>query len=300
MRLLRALQQAIGAPSAHNELRWMKRAIAASPATVPDLDTMVARRVAGEPLQYILGAQPFGPLMLQVRPPVLIPRPETEDWALRLASAFPPPPGVTGMRVQRALDLCTGSACIPLLLCAQRPPGTLHAVAVDSSDAALALARDNARACAVPCATDARRHTPPTNTLALLRADVLDTAALAAALRPHGPFDLLTANPPYITRAEYAELPPSVRDWEDPAALLGDLPAAPPSGGLAFYHAIAALLARGDVLRAGGWLALEVGAGQARAVAAVVGAALAGASETQIWCDPWGKERVVVAHGARR
>ncbi|TFY58139.1 hypothetical protein EVG20_g8272, partial [Dentipellis fragilis] len=239
-RLLKTLAAAIGHESAHMELKWMQQAVASadsarSPA-VPDLSTMVARRTTGEPLQYILGTQPFGPLHLRCRPPVLIPRPETEDWALRLSEAVAPSPS----QPVRALDLCTGSGCIPLLLCARWASGSVRAVAVDHSQAALQLASDNAEACGVPVrllegsnededkdanVDEARggngNDGENTNTLTLLHADVLDPGRLLAKL-PFRRFDIVTANPPYITRAAYAALPPSVRDFEDRTALLGD------------------------------------------------------------------------------
>ncbi|TFY73655.1 hypothetical protein EWM64_g10357, partial [Hericium alpestre] len=86
-RLRQTLSAAIGHESAKQELKWMQQALSSPPPgparAMPDLASMVARRAHGEPLQYILGTQPFGPLHIRCRAPVLIPRPETEDWALR-------------------------------------------------------------------------------------------------------------------------------------------------------------------------------------------------------------------------
>ena len=128
----------------------------------------------------------------------------------------------------------------------------------------------------------------------LLHADVRDTPKLIETLSSWPPFDIITANPPYIPRDQYAKLDKSVRAFEDPAALLGDPPGVPDSGGLTFYFDIARLVAQGGVLAADGWLALEVGEGQARAVENIVHS-VARMKDTEIWTDQWGKERVVVA-----
>ncbi|KAA1474238.1 S-adenosyl-L-methionine-dependent methyltransferase [Dentipellis sp. KUC8613] len=323
-RLLKTLAAAIGSESAHMELKWMQQALASAGSgrgpAVPDLPTMVARRATGEPLQYILGTQPFGPLHLRCRAPVLIPRPETEDWALRLSDAVAPSPS----QPVRALDLCTGSGCIPLLLCARWPAGSVRAVAVDHSRAALQLAADNADACGVPvrllersdedededkgdaegsdvreledeawAGNDGQNTNANANTLTLLGADVLDPARLRARL-PLRRFDVVTANPPYITRAAYAALPPSVRAFEDRTALLGDPPGAREDGGLTFYRALARLFTLPGLLAPRARVALEVGEGQARDVADIVSTE-GGLGEVEVWADPWGKERVVVA-----
>ncbi|KAI0063619.1 S-adenosyl-L-methionine-dependent methyltransferase [Artomyces pyxidatus] len=285
-RLAARLAAAIGAQPARQELKWMKQARAADP-TLPALPAMLTRRVAGEPLAYILGAQPFGPLTLRARAPVLIPRPETEDWALRLAHTLAPSPG---MPARRILDLCTGSACIPLLLCALWPPGTARALAVDVAPAALALAADNARLTHTPTLAE----NPAANTLDVLHGDLRHPGALARALRAHGPFDVLTANPPYLSKADWAHLDPSIAALhEDPAALRGD-----DDDGLGLYRRIAELVALPGVLAPGGAdVALEVGWTQAAAVRDMLARA-AGFARVEVWADPWGRERVVV--GRRR
>ncbi|KAI0028606.1 S-adenosyl-L-methionine-dependent methyltransferase, partial [Vararia minispora EC-137] len=287
--LLAQLSASLGKTSAQNELRWMKDALRRTRPVLPpatDLASMVARRARGEPLQYILGTQPFGPLELLVRPPVLIPRPETEDWVLRLADILHP----MCTRPARVLDLCTGSGCIPLLLCALWPQGSTSAVGVDIADEALTLATDNARECGVPLLGDAGAQGPPPrlhNGFLPLHGDLRAPDALACAL-PLKPYTLITANPPYIPPAEYAALDASVRDHEDARALLGDGP-----DGLGFYHAIAELVCADGVLDEDAVLALEVGKGQADAVRAIV--KRTGAfTRTEVWRDPWGIERVVV------
>ncbi|KAI0703385.1 S-adenosyl-L-methionine-dependent methyltransferase [Cerioporus squamosus] len=303
--LLSQLSRAIGRESALSELRWMQQTLTNTPPGIrppcPSLEEMVARRVAGEPLQYVLGSQPFGPLDLAVRPPVLIPRPETEDWTLRLAESLTPSPA----RPFKTLDLCTGTGCIPLLLCHLWPPGSVHATAVDISPDAIQLATENAALCGITTREDASTQplaTPqPKNTFTPITADLMHPEFTKQA-RLEPPYDLITSNPPYIPKAEYDALPASVKDHEDVRALLGDSPSCHASDvpvedrakGLTFYHRIAALVSEHGLLRAGGTLALEVGQGQAAEVAAIV-QAKAGVDDIDVWKDPWGKERVVVA-----
>ncbi|TFY64091.1 hypothetical protein EVJ58_g2845 [Rhodofomes roseus] len=300
-RLLALLKQSTGVQAARNELRWMQEALKQSPATISgstDIETMLHRRVAGEPLQYILGTQPFGPLNLLTRPPVLIPRPETEDWTIRLSERL----RSFGKAPISLLDLCTGSGCIPILLCHLLPGGSLHATGVDLSQAAVQLARDNSEVCNVTIPPEGpvlpeQCGDWTCNTFLPLLGNIRDPAFVAACgLRP--PYDVITSNPPYITKDDYDKLSPSVKDWEDPRALIGD-----PEGeathedarGLTFYHTIADLLATASrgLLKADGLVALEVGEGQANAVAEIL-EQKAHMKDIEIWKDPWDKERVVV------
>ncbi|VDB89230.1 unnamed protein product [Peniophora sp. CBMAI 1063] len=277
--LLARLIRAIGPESASNELRWMQQACARTDDK--KLEDMVARREGGEPLQYILGTQPFGPLELLVRPPTLIPRPETEDWALRIARELVPTPKAPA----RVLDLCTGSGCIPLLLCSLWPRGSVRAVGVDISSNALALARDNARVVGI---SDGLQAADTGNLFHPLAGDLSDPLALASTL-PMRPYTLVTANPPYIPKAEYDGLDDSVRNWEDRKALLGT-----DHDGLGMYRRITELVcAEGVLQKRGAVIALEVGEGQAGAVQEMIGSSGV-FQEVQIWKDPWNIERVVV------
>jgi release factor glutamine methyltransferase len=221
------------------------------------------------------------------------------------------------------LDLCTGSGCIPLLLCSTWTPGSTFAVGVDASIEALQLAQDNTLAHAsvlsvalshtlshlalhpnlahVPLATTPSTTVPPTttalstkNVFVPLHADVRDTDTLTKLLSVWKPFDVITANPPYIPRDQYDKLDISVKDFEDQMALLGDPPGSPDRDGLTFYFDIAHLVSQGYVLAKDGWLVLEVGDGQARAVEKIIHS-VARIKNTVVWTDPWGRERVVVA-----
>ncbi|KIJ19158.1 hypothetical protein PAXINDRAFT_109716 [Paxillus involutus ATCC 200175] len=276
------LVSSLGRENARLELKWMKQAL--SPSDPPTaLQTMLERRLRGEPLQYILGTTPFGPLNLLTRPPTLIPRPETEDWTLRVANAISP----SKSSPVSVLDLCTGSGCIPLLLCHLWPPGSTRAFGVDISPDAISLATDNAARCKI--ATHATSNLR--NAFIPVLGDLHDPG-LIHLLEP--PFDVVTSNPPYIPKREYDELSPSVKDYEDPRALLGDPPESSHRDGLTFYHTIASFIARKGVLSDGAIVALEVGHGQAEAVESIL-QQTARLRNTEIWSDPWKKKRVVFA-----
>jgi len=147
------------------------------------------------PLQYLIGSVPFGDLTLYVETPTLIPRPETEEWVLNLIAQLR-----TLKNQQLAiLDLCTGSGCIALALAQALPKA--HVYATDISDKALALARKNAI------------HNQIAN-ITFLHAD------LFAQIDPEFTFDIIVANPPYISREEWVTLEPSVKLWEDQQALV--------------------------------------------------------------------------------
>jgi release factor glutamine methyltransferase len=198
-----------------------------------DYPALVARRAAGEPVAYLTGRRAFWTLDLAVTPAVLVPRPETEtliEAALALA-ARPP---------RRILDLGTGSGA--LLLAALGEWSGALGVGVDRSAGALAVARANARACAL----DGRA--------AFVRGDW--GAALA------GPFDLILSNPPYV--ADGGPVAPGVAAFEPGEALFAG------PDGLAAYRALLPDVAR--LLAPEGLAVIELGAGQAPAVAALAAA----------------------------
>lgn len=264
------------------------------------LEQMVSRRSLGEPLQYILGifsspqfiiksyniqgTQPFGPLNLLTRPPVLIPRPETEHWVLGIADFLSPSP--TAQNPISLLDLGTGSGCIPLLLCHLWPPGSVNAHAVDISPHALRLAQDNAALCGIPSHSNDPKT--PQNTFNASFANFLAEDFLSATSHIKPPFDVITSNPPYIPQKEYLELPRSVLQYEDPLALLGG------STGFDFYHSIARLVSNKTLLKPNALVALEVGHNQATTVERLM-RNTGRFSFTDIWTDSWGKQRTVLA-----
>ncbi|RMG61618.1 MAG: peptide chain release factor N(5)-glutamine methyltransferase [Calditrichaeota bacterium] len=154
----------------------------------------IKRRLRREPVQYILGEAEFYGLSLKVTPAVLIPRPETEllvEKALEEARRF-------GTRPLRILDVGTGSGCIIVALGKHLPEAELWAV--DSSAAALEVARENAL-----------RHQ--------LEVHFLEGRFEAVAPDLPAPFQLIVSNPPYISEQEKALLQPEVVQFEPAEAL---------------------------------------------------------------------------------
>ncbi|MCS6903393.1 MAG: peptide chain release factor N(5)-glutamine methyltransferase [Candidatus Bipolaricaulota bacterium] len=128
---------------------------------------LARQRVQGEPLQYLLGSVPFYNVELKLSPAVLIPRPETEELVDRIVKDFRAPPS-------RVLDLGTGSGAIAIALAKTWPQSRI--VAIDVSEEALALARQNALANGVQ--------------IEFVRSDWY--SALTDS------FDLIVSNPPYV------------------------------------------------------------------------------------------------------
>lgn len=198
--------------------------------TIDRLDTRIAELAAGRPVQYVLGHTEFYGLELLVREGALIPRPETEElirWIVD--NPHPEAPAV--------LDIGTGSGCIALAL-ARELPGA-QVTAVDLSEEALAIARENARRHAA--AIDFRREDA--------LGDLLPGAAEC--------FDLIVSNPPYVPQSERALMRDNVLHYEPAAALF-----VPDDDPLRFYRAIARHARR--LLRPGGRLYFEIHENYAR------------------------------------
>jgi len=221
---------------------------------------------------------------------LLIPRPETEFWALKLADVIiksSPQAAPTSV-----LDICTGTGCIPLLLAAVLPEGSFTAVGVDSSTSAVALAGENVRHVQGPNNDlSPRRRNPVT----MLLGNLWDDSFFTKHIYDRGPFDVVTCNPPYIPRQEYDKLPPSVRDHEDVLALLGDKNGE--RDGLSFYRRLVEVLRpEKGVLKEGGMLVVEHGDGQSGAVQRVFIEGFAGRlRHIEAWKDQWNKDRVIMA-----
>ena len=187
---------------------------------------LVRRRGRHEPLQSVLGETEFFGLRLKVDPRVLIPRPETERLVeVVVASCARPPANI--------LDLGTGSGAIALALALAFPAAAIMAADIDL--AALALARENA----------------VSNGLAG-RVQWVQSDWFAAL--PAGPFELIVANPPYLSADETAAAPLEVRGFEPTRALTAA------DGGLADLRKI--LGAARQFLSAEGLMALETGCNQ--------------------------------------
>jgi release factor glutamine methyltransferase len=211
------------------ERRWLeeaarRRAERAHIGVEVVLASMRRRLARGEPLQYVLGWWSFRGHELAVDRRALIPRFETEQLVeLVLARSAP---GAT------VVDVGTGSGAIAIALALERPDLTV--IATDLAPGALALARENARA------LGAR--------LRIYRMRWLDGLASASV-------DVVVSNPPYVSEWEWATLDPLVREHEPRGALVAGLRGT--------EGACAVLDGARRVLRQGGFVALEVGAGQA-------------------------------------
>lgn len=149
------------------------------------------------PLAYLIGSVPFIDATIMVEPPILIPRPETENWVAELIGRL----HSISNRKLTILDLCTGSGCIAIALARAFPDATIYAI--DISQEALVLARKNATLNKV-------------TSINFIQSDLFH--ALPQSLR----FDLIVANPPYIDPAEWQTLDRSVKDWEDRTALIAN------------------------------------------------------------------------------
>jgi release factor glutamine methyltransferase len=198
-------------------------------------DTLVARRASREPLPYIVGEQEFWALPFAVSPDVLIPRPETELIVEGVLELFPD----AGQALSIA-DACTGCGCVAVALARERPAADV--VATDISEAALAVARRNALTHGVA------------GRVRFVRTDLLDGV--------DGPFDIITANPPYVAERDRAGLQPEVGDHEPAVALFGG------NDGLRLIERITAQAA--VRLRPGGHFVFEFGFGQDVEVEAMV------------------------------
>ena len=193
----------------------------------------LCRRCTGTPLQHLTGEQGFRRLVLEVRPGVFVPRPETEVVVGVALEMAPDRPVV--------VDLCTGTGAIALAVADELPGATVHAT--DASPAAVELARANAARLGLPV--------------------FVQEGDLFGPLPPElrGTVDLVVANPPYLPVDDGSTLPADVR--ADPASAL--------FGGLALYERLFAEATAW--LRAGGALVVEIDAREGASVSAAARAA---------------------------
>lgn len=229
-------------------------------AELEKIRPLVKRRGGREPLQYIMGETEFSGLKLKVDRRALIPRPETERLIELVMQQFAAPPATV-------LDLGTGSGAIALALAKAWPVAVV--TAVDKSEEALALARENAEACAL-----AGRVT-------FVSADWF--AGIPAGQK----FALIVANPPYLSDEETAAAQPEVKDFEPRMALSAGTNSA------ADLERI--IRAARPYLAPGGLLACETGIAQHQALVAL--AAAEGYARAESLRDLTGRERYLLAFG---
>ena len=222
-----------------------------------DLENAVARRLAHEPLQYILGEWEFYRQTYEVTPDCLIPRSDTEILVERAIKLLP--------EGARFADLCTGSGCIAVSTLAERPDTT--AIAVDKFEKTLAVAMRNAEKNGV-----FNRFTP-------VLADVLELDFLPME---KGTLDAILCNPPYIPTRDLTSLEPEL-SAEPRAALDGG------EDGLIFYDTLLKIAA--PYLKPDGFFLFEIGYDQAEDLKAL--AKKHGFSGVEILRDYGGNDRVV-------
>lgn len=233
------------------------------PAQAAAFRALVARRLTGEPVAYLVGEREFYGRSFVVDPRVLVPRPETEHLVEAALALALPKRGPRRVRDRpRVLDVGVGSGAIAVTLALERPGWRL--IGSDLSLGALAVARNNARRLGVD--------------LALLRADLFELSRSVDL----GALDLMVSNPPYIDPTEALELSPEVTRFEPSLSLFAgpDGPDGPDSRrrGAA---AVAALIRQGEALASGVAMVLEVGHEQMPRVRELAEA------------GPWTVERVV-------
>jgi len=189
------LARAAGFGTSRSVLRAQLEAPLSEPAR-SRFEQMCSQRLARQPVQYILGDWDFHELTLQLRAPVLIPRPETEQLVEMVLAAHCDTPALS------VLDVGCGSGAIGLALLNKLPEA--RCVAIDISEEAVALATENAALVGV-----GSRYT------------ALHVPGGIAAFASTTPFDVIVSNPPYIPAADMPGLAPEVRQYEAHAALCG-------------------------------------------------------------------------------
>lgn len=230
----------------------------ASPELEARTRELVERRLAGEPVAYLIGEWEFYGLPLDISSDVLIPRTDSEILAaeaIRFCQA---------REDCRVLDLCAGSGCLGLAIASQVPQARV--VLGEYSDQALKICRQNARRCSL------------SGRVVSMQMNAREKPSVAL-----GEFQCIVSNPPYIPTGDIEALDPAVRDYEPHLALDGG------EDGLDFYRDITDKWR--TALSAGGRLYYEVGVGQADSVLRIM--RNAGFGDIQVVKDTRGIPRVV-------
>lgn len=172
------------------------------------IDSCIDQRVIQKkPLAYILGQVPFCDVNILVRPPILIPRLETEEWVCWFISLIKK----CGIQQFSMLDLCCGSGCIGLAVAKTFPASKV--LGIDVFDEAIKLCNEN------------KIHNN-INNIEFLQSNLFD------GLSQDFKCDFIVSNPPYLSAGEYSELDVDVKIWEDKNALVAD------NFGMKFYKEI--------------------------------------------------------------
>ena len=226
-----------------------------SPEQWEKITQYAARRLAGEPVDIILGYKDFWKDRFIISNDVLSPRPETEGIISRAMALMPPEKDCE----PKILELGVGSGALILSLMREYP--NARALGVDISEKALAIARANAKALSLECD--------------FIQSDWLSSVS--------GEFDLIVSNPPYITGDEMEVLPKAVSMYDPKLALYGG------EDGLEAYRRITQ--ESGAYLRPNGYLIFEIGASQGQAVKTLM--LSCGFKDVHIDQDLAGHDRIV-------
>lgn len=199
-----------------------------------EFECLVDKRSSGYPLQYITGVQDFMGLELMVNENVLIPRSDTEllvEQVLELVKDL-------GEKKELYIaDICTGSGAIAISIAVHTSQAIVYAT--DVSNGALDVAKKNAAKFNV------------SDRVRLMQGDLLNPVAQLISEERLGLLDLIVSNPPYISKEGFAEVEPSVLEYEPRIALAGG------DDGLDFYRRLAK---EGScLLRPGGYIIVEIG-----------------------------------------
>lgn len=228
---------------------------------IADLDELIARRIASEPLQYITGRQNFYGRDFMTRPGNLIPRPETE---LLVESVLNEAEAIWQNQTLTVADIGTGTGAIAITLALERPDWQVKAV--DISPLAIDLAKENMQQLQA--------------NIELLQGDLFQPF-----LTKGHKFDIIVSNPPYITYKDLAELSAEVRLYEPILALDGG------ETGLDFYYRI---INEGLILlNRPGLIALEIGYGQETEIINIL--QNSGAKTSKVIMDLQGIPRIILA-----
>ena len=202
---------------------------------------LLKRRLSHEPVQYIVGKTNFYSIDLKVDKRALIPRPETEilaETVIEHCRTY-----LSQRELVRILDVGTGSGCLAIAVAKFVKNSAV--TAIDRSDAALELARENAASTATAAKIE------------FVRSDFLGLSENVFK----EPFDILISNPPYVPESDIVTLAGEVRDFE-PVEALSD-----GRDGMTFFKKISE--SAHLLLRDGGWVFVETGFGQAQKVRAI-------------------------------
>jgi release factor glutamine methyltransferase len=199
---------------------------------IPQYEPLLERRLACEPIAYIFGEWEFFSLPFRVVPPLLVPRPETEHLVEAVLERV-------GNQPARLLEIGTGTGCVAISIACNAP--NARVVATDINPRAVQVAAQNA----------VRHHVA--GRVEFRQGDLFEPVAGADST-----FDVICSNPPYVETSAWDELPPVIRLYEDPRALL-----AGPDG----LDVVRRLVSEGRrFLKPDGMLAFEIGMGQRAAV----------------------------------